>query len=209
MKHWQMRRLLAMLLLLVTVFTAAIPFTASAETSGSGSTEPEEELYGGRTIDEILNLISGSSYDDYAAKNNDKPIASADRGKNPIILSPDAIVEEGDADFIDDKTGEERTTADYIIGTTDQFGIEDVPDLKGKPIDNAQVVYTPNSGKITYKVEITEAGMYAIDLIYYPIVSIPQADGSSKVVSTKTTIERMFMIDGELPFNECRYLYIP
>ncbi|MBQ9115835.1 MAG: hypothetical protein IJY04_02315, partial [Clostridia bacterium] len=214
MKHWQKRRSLALLLLIVTLFTAAIPFTAAADetssgTTGGSGTSKEEELYGGRTMEEILNLISGSTYDDYAAKNNDKTIASADRTKNPIILTPDAIVEEGDADFIDDKTGDERTTADYIIGTTDSFGIEDMPDVKGKPIDNAQVVFTPNSGKVTYKVVVPESGMYAIDLIYYPLVSLPQADGSSKVVSTKTTIERMFMIDGELPFNECRYLYIP
>ena len=206
MKHWQMRRSLALLLLLATLFSAAIPFTASAaEDTASGV---GEELYGGRTMDEILDLISGSTYNDYASKNNKMPTASTERD-DPIILTPDDIVKEGDDDFVDDKTGDERTDADYIIGSTADLGIDEMVDTFGNTIKGATVVYTPSSGKITYKVVITEAGMYSIDMLYYPIVSIPQADGSNKVVSTKTTIERMFMLDGELPFNECRYLYIP
>lgn len=208
MKHWQMRRSLALILVLATFLTAAIPFTVSAEGT-TGSDVTEEELYGGRTMEEILDLISGSTYDDYAEKNKDKDVASTERDE-PIILTPDAIVKEGDDDFVDDKTGNDRTTADYIIGDSEYFGIDEMIDSFGKKVEgNPQMVYTPNTGKITYKVVITEAGMYSIDLLYYPIVSVPQADGSSKVVSTKTTIERMFMIDGELPFNECRYLYIP
>jgi len=202
-----MRRSLALILLLATLVSVAIPFTVSAEETGE--TVTEEELYGGRTMDEILNLISGSTYNDYAKKNNDKKPVTIKRDE-PLILTPDAIVEKGDDDFVDDKTGDERTTADYIIGDADRFGIDEMVDTFGKKVENAQMVYTPNSGKITYKVVITEAGMYSVDLLYYPIVSLPSADKTtSTVVSTKTTIERMFMIDGELPFNECRYLYIP
>lgn len=207
MKHWQMRRSLALILLLATFLTAAVPFTVSAEEANGGEATTEE-LYGGRTMDEILDLISGSTYDDYATKNSEEKVVSIERD-DPIILTPDSIVKEGDDDFVDDKTGKDRTDADYIIGDSEYFGIDEMVDTFGKVHKDAQMVYTPNSGKITYKVVITEAGMYSIDMLYYPIVSIPQADGSSKVVSTKTTIERMFMIDGELPFNECRYLYIP
>ena len=119
MKHWQMRRSLALILLLTTLVSAAIPFTASAETA-SDSTVTEEDLYGGRTMEEILNLISGSTYNDYASKNNDKPVASTERDE-PIILTPDSIVTKDDDDFVDDKTGEERTTADYIIGDSKYF----------------------------------------------------------------------------------------
>ena len=52
--------------------------------------------------------------------------------------------------------------------------------------------------------------MYSIDLKYFPVETYDiNGDGTEETVSTKTTIERMFYIDGSLPFNECRYLYIP
>lgn len=207
MKHWQKRRGLAMLLLVAMLLTAALPFTVSAEentTSGSDTDATEEDLYGGRTLDEILDLIGGTSYDRYIATNGNKKTSSVSKS-NPIILTSSDIVSKNDADFIDDKTGEERTTADYIVKTdenADMFkGIESIYDANG---NEYAVVYTPSSGKITYKVVITEAGMYSVDMYYYPLSSF---NGES--VSTMTTIERMFMIDGELPFTECRYLYLP
>ena len=157
MKHWQMRRSLALLLLLVTVFSAAIPFTVSAAETDM-TEEEEKELYGGRTIDEILNLISGSTYDDYATKNGKIDPAKVSRDE-PIILYPDSIVKEGDPDFKDNKTNEDRTTADYIIGTPSEFGIDEMVDTFGKTISGVQVVYTPSSGKITYKIDIPADGI--------------------------------------------------
>ena len=211
MKHRQMRRSLAVFLLCAMLLTSILPFAISAEgeqTGGDSATT--EELYGGRTMEEILELISGSTYNAYVDKNSDKTVSTVKR-KDPIVLDHTNIVGKDSPDFIDDKTGKDRTTADYLVKTTEELKIDKLKDANGKVVEGAQVVYTPNTGKVTYKVEITkeQAGMFAIDLLYYPIVNLPQDDGSNKVVSTKTTIERMFMLDGELAFNECRYLYIP
>lgn len=206
MKHWQKRRGLAMLLLVATILTATIPFTVSAEESTTSSTESNaaEDLYGGRTLDEILNLIGGTSYNRYSATHSDKGVASVTR-KDPLVFTSENIVLPGDADFIDDKTGEDRTTAEIVIKNNEnasQFdGIDPITDKNGNEI---APVYTPGNGKVTYKVVITEAGMYSMDLYYFPVSTF-----NGQNVGTKTTIERMCMIDGELPFSECRYLYIP
>ena len=194
MKQWRKRRALAVLLVLATFLTAAIPFTATAAKGSSGNSETEE-LYGGRTMEEILNLIGGTTYNRYSSTHSNKETAS-----DVIIVDSDDIVYPNTPDNVDGKTGEERTTADFeIITDPAGVGINQEIDLGG-----ASPVYTPNSGKITYKVTVPASGMYAIDMLYYPISSYKGVE-----VGTKTTIERMFMIDGALPFNECRYLYIP
>ena len=161
MKHWQMRRPLAVLLLLATMLTAALPFTVSAETADG--TNGTEETYGGRTMEEILDLISGSTYDDYTSKNLGNQPASISR-KDPIEVDGDDIV-------IDS----EKTTASYETGDAEYFGIDKMPekDSYGNKLENVNMVYTPSTGKVTFTVNIPEDGMYAIDMLYYPIVSLP------------------------------------
>ncbi len=194
-----------MLLLVATVLSAVIPFTVSAEeTAAVDTTETgtsgSDGLYNGRTLEEILDLIGATSYDRYTATNSDKKT-----GTENITLTADDIVKEGDPDFIDSEDGSKRTDAEYVIKTDENAemfaGISDDEDGNNA---SGTVVYTPSSGKITYRLKVTSAGMYSIDLRYFPI-----SEFNGKEVGTKTTIERMFMIDGALPFSECRYIYIP
>ncbi len=201
MKHWQKHRLVAMFLLIAT-FLGVLPFTATAVSADTGSsledgeTGTTEDLYGGRTLDEILDLISGMSYDVYKTKWG--VVASpAPEEMTRVYKATDVIVPSGE---VDQTTGEMLTTSLYdtsFVAKND----------KGEDVTG---VYTPGSGKTTFKIEVPASGMYSIDLLYYPVAEYDiNGDGVAETVSTKTTIERMFFIDGELPFNECRYLYIP
>ena len=131
MKHLLKRRAIAMILFVATVLTALIPCTVSAAPATTAGTETTEDLYGGRTIDEILDLIGGTTYDRYVSTNSNHATSSVEK-KNPIVLTTDDIVEPGDADFIDDKTGEERTTADYKIESSIE-GIDPIYDANGNP----------------------------------------------------------------------------
>ncbi len=197
MKHWQKHRLVAMFLLIATFF-GVIPFattnvnaadtTSSTETGELDEDIVTEELYGGRTLDEIIDLISGMSYDVYRTKWNSIEMEAV---SEHIFKAADVIVPHGE---IDTKTGAQLTTSLYDTNFT-------AKNDKGEDISG---VYTPSSGKTTFKIDVPTSGLYAIDLLYYPV-----AEYNGEVVSTKTTIERMFYLDGELPFNECRYLYIP
>lgn len=203
MKHWQKRRALAMLLLVATVLSAAIPFTVSAEETTTGTSESgSDELYGGRTYEEMEKLISGTTYDRYTATNSDKVT-----GRDTYVLTKDDLVKKGDPDN-EDNDGTLRTDADYVIKSEENADLfaaigADEDDEGNSNNESGTVIYTPSNGKITYRLEVKNAGMYAIDLRYFPISEFNGTSG------TKTTIERMFMIDGELPFSECRYLYIP
>ncbi len=216
MKHWQKHRLVALFLLIATFF-GVIPFATTVGATDTDSsltgTENEaiEDTYGGRTLDEILDLISGMSYDVYTSKweNEGTPTANGSYTFSALdVLVPDKDPVTGEV-FTDAKTGAQLTTSEY---RTD-FSITADADLKEwgiKKGDTVTGVYTPGSGKTTFKIEVPSSGMYSIDLLYYPIASYDfDGDGIEEQYSTKTTIERMFFIDGELPFNECRYLYLP
>ena len=60
--------------------------------------------------------------------------------------------------------------------------------------DGVEALYTPDDGTVAWKVNIPETALYSIVIEYYPV------DGKS------TSIERIFEINGEIPFTEARYL---
>ena len=211
MKRWQKHRIVAVLLLLATLL-GMIPFSAVYADGEDGSMEAASaDTYGGRSLQEILELISGMTYGNYTNKWSDKTVAS---DKSEVLVNAaDALVQPLDPSNPEDptrvnsKTGEAWTNAPVEVGSV-------VDKSTGITYTG---VYTPATGQVTFKITIPEEGMYAIDLNYialeqYDFAGDTNADGSPKgpvTVGTKTTIERMFFIDGELPFNECRYLYIP
>lgn len=55
-------------------------------------------------------------------------------------------------------------------------------------------VLTGETGKIEWEFNVPESGMYNVELLYYPI------DGKGN------SIERMISIDGEVPYNEAKYI---
>ena len=63
--------------------------------------------------------------------------------------------------------------------------------------DGVKALATGDKGIVSYKVNIPEDGMYAIKIDYWPI-----ADKS-------TSIQRIFRIDGKVPFREAYYITLP
>jgi ABC-type glycerol-3-phosphate transport system substrate-binding protein len=55
-------------------------------------------------------------------------------------------------------------------------------------------LYISDSGTVVWPINVPETGLYAIEIQYYP------------VGSTTNSIERMFYINGKVPFAEARYL---
>ncbi len=60
-----------------------------------------------------------------------------------------------------------------------------------------EVLYTPDSGSVTWNVDIPSTAKYAVKIECYP------TEGKS------TSIERIFRINGKIPFSEARNLVIP
>lgn len=69
--------------------------------------------------------------------------------------------------------------------------VEVYKDYEGMEGDS---LFISDSGTVVWPVNIPETGLYAIELQYYP------------VGSTTNSIERMFYINGKVPFAEARYL---
>ncbi len=185
--------------LLVATLVGLVPLAPAvyADDSAGSSTDSgtTEDTYGGRTLEEIYELTQGVSYDVYTSRYTMENPASSEVTFSAI--DPAVLVPRGEIDSV---TGEVLTTSDYDTSFTavDENGVE----ITG--------LYMPSTGKTTFRITVPETGMYAIDLLCYPVVNFDaDKDGVAEVVSSKTTIERMFYIDGQLPFNECRYLYIP
>ncbi len=62
---------------------------------------------------------------------------------------------------------------------------------------NKSYIVTPPTGETTWTFTVPTTGMYAMRIEYMT----PEG--------THTTVERMLLLDGELPFSEARYFYLP
>ena len=71
--------------------------------------------------------------------------------------------------------------------------VKEVADPENKVTDK-MYLYTPDSGKVTYKVTVPQTAMYTMKVRYYPTLG----HGSN--------IERIIMIDRVVPFKEARYI---
>lgn len=67
-------------------------------------------------------------------------------------------------------------------------------DFKLVEQDGRTGLSTPSTGSVTFTVDVPESGMYSIKMDYYPLED------------RTTSIERIFLLDGKVPFSECRSL---
>lgn len=215
MNHLRRHRVIA-LLLLVAMLIGSMPAVVSY--AANDSSVAKEELYGGRTAEEILTLISGKNYQNYLSTNSGQTVAN-DESRVVIDCSdPANVVRPGDTDHnLGDSWASPESVAVISNLFVDRYG-NPIKDANG---ENVKGIYMPGSNdknnegttqnnKTTFRVTIKESGFYSIDINYIPIEYFDQdGDGVAEKVSTMTIIERMFYIDGKLPFTECRYLYMP
>ena len=89
-----------------------------------------------------------------------------------------------------------RPDKEYIIDAGDYVRTEgmEVQELEAYEGMEGISVYTEETGLIEYEVNIEEAGLYELSLLYYPV------EGNS------ASIQRGFFIDGELPYNQLKLI---
>ncbi len=97
-------------------------------------------------------------------------------------------------DYLDDRGGASRPAAEITVPGGEYVsageGFERAQEYEGKN----NVALTPAEGSITWEVDVPEAGLYQIELEYYPM------EGKNNA------IEREIRINGELPFDGAQYL---
>ena len=87
---------------------------------------------------------------------------------------------------------------DYIKEKADEDGnvLTDAEDLETVVRDGKEGLLTPANGTVSWKIDVPATGKYSIVMLVYP-----EAHKS-------TSIERIFRINGSIPFKEARYLTI-
>ena len=115
---------------------------------------------------------------------SDKTIADVREQLNAISY------EEYRQDLVDVKPGD---TAIVVDGKSYD---KDATDAKVEinTYDGVEALYTPDSGNVVWNITVPETRKYSIVIDYYPV------EGKA------TSIQRIFRIDGTIPFAEARYI---
>ena len=137
----------------------------------------------------LSELLNASSYTAYNAK-----YASAGRGTGEVVIDAKKIYTYTDGDIVyyyDDVAGNfyYYDEANTRVDVAD----EDVSIAFGT-YGGEEALYSPANGTIAWQVVIPKTGRYAVEIEYYPIGE------------TTASIERVFYIDGKVPFSQARYL---
>ena len=184
----------AIALILVVVFLAC----------GGTVTAGAREDDGDSALDSIKELLNAISYNEYQ---NLEIFREAQNATSDIslpgvagvytniagdIVAPDDGVIKVDA-ALKGKYDTEEKMWDAVIGADNTPYKVDITDDNG---DNDVGLYIPDSGVVEWTFDLDKTTKYNIHIEYYP------------VANKAASIERIFMINGEVPFAEARYLDI-
>jgi len=203
MKRTKFQRLTALVLTFVLLFGGSV----SAGAAGGGSVTDS-------TIESMRDILGAVSYDEYCMeyyeKDKDGNVVYIDKDGNPVklekgvfrdkdgnIISKDAVepiwlVDQAEDTIVIDATDydKENTTADaFVVDDEGKYAelIKDNPEILGS-------IYCPETGDVSWKINVEKSARYTIKLEYYP------------VKAKNTSIGRIFKINGKVPFSEARYL---
>ena len=121
---------------------------------------------------------------------------------NEILNTDD--YEEYLADHANAPLGTRTVTIDateYVADATTDKDVKVMSDVNG---DKEKSLYTSASGKVTWKVNVPEAGMYTVELLCYPGDALLEEGDSEK----STDVERILYVNGKVPFSEARSITV-
>lgn len=185
----------------ITALMLAVVFLlcgGSVVASAKSANEEESAL---SSIKELLNAISYNEYcglEEFIEAAGDKPEISIE-GVDGVFtnVAGDIVYANGDAVKVDDdlraKYDTEKDMWQAIASASGTPYRVEVTDGNG---ETATGLYLPDAGTVAWTIDLEEAAKYNIHIKYYP------------VVNKSAAVERIFMINGEVPFAEARYLSI-
>ncbi len=197
MRTTKVQRITALLLVLVLLLGSTVAVSAS-----NGKKDDEDNAL--NSIKELLNAISYNEYQ------NLELFTEAVNGTEEIVIPGTSAaytntaglpVESGDLVEIEKdnrdeyKSEKDAWTAAIGLGGTTAEDKENAAKPHKVKVDGIEGLYIPDSGTVTWTISgIDQATKYNLKIEYYPV--------SNKSAS----VERIFMINGEVPFAEARYL---
>ena len=161
---------------LICLFLAAL-MTLSATTvifAADDNDGAEGDSYQRQQLTDLSDILDTVTYEEYEESTKDVP-----KGTTEVEIDAVSAVDDSK-----DENGESATTANVEV-KTDVF-VDDEGNGKG------EVLYIPDQGKVTWKFDLPEAGRYCIRVKY------------AAANDAKTSIERVFKLNGEVPFSSTR-----
>ncbi|MBE6534065.1 MAG: extracellular solute-binding protein, partial [Ruminococcaceae bacterium] len=189
MKVTKFRRITALLLAILCVF-GGMTVSASADTPKSANSANSEESM----LANIKELLNAISYNEYVQL---EEYVNAAQAKAPVSIKGT------DGRFYDDAGKEVSSQGNnYVItgnalldAETNKAFNRQLPGILTDATVGKAGIYLPDTGKVEWDVPgVTESAKYNMYIEYYPI------DNKS------ADVERIFMINGEVPFAEARYI---
>ena len=197
MRKAKFQRIAAFLLALTFLLGGATLFASANESSVSD-----------KTTEDLKALLNAISYDEYLFENADVP-----KGTSTIVVDATKNVTYTPAGSkASDENGEGAAaglTPEYVTlpekGTTDEQkkAYRDAAiktEAYISTFDGVDGIFSPVSGTLTWEIpEITKetpAAFYSIEIVCYPIEN------------KSASVERVFKINGDVPFAEARYITI-
>jgi len=185
MKQNVFRRILA--LLLTASFLCGGGVVASAEDQNINTSVNEENFSG---LNEVL---GADSYSVYVGQDLFKYAATPTES---IVINA-----------ADEYDAEKTTDGAYRVKIDESKGCAVIVDNDYEPKEGETIgLYTPDSGEVSFDIDIPETAKYSIAIEYYPLVSLFDADGKTVYTDKSGSAERVLKIDGKVPFSEARYL---
>ena len=101
------------------------------------------------------------------------------------------------AEYSEKYLGVKRAEAEIIVEGTNYNKEATTAEVSVGTYDGVEALYTPGSGITSWNVKIDETAKYSFEIGYYP------NEGKA------TSIQRIFRVDGAIPFAEARYITMP
>ncbi len=175
MKTHGFRRMMCLVLAVLTLLSCVV-FSGGITASAVVEHINGSDSLVRTSLDEIKNVLTSISYRDYLAMNDD-------------AVQPDKTV---DVDIVG-AINKTETTGSYETVNGSVYGAE------------GDVLLVADDGKISFNFSVEEEGLYNVVIEYYTgNIEVKNDKGEVVSVSKGTAIERMFMIDGSVPFKESR-----
>ena len=164
------------------------------------------------SLDEMADLMVSTSYEDYLEQYASMNVP--DYTGEPIrILGKDHYVPELSDSFtqedLDEYADLKVLSAEEISGLITEDNEDQLSGLMTEEIateTDGKILCTPSTGKVSFKVSVSESAMYTVMVNYYPIGD----DGWDSTTDTDnghgSNIERILLVDGIVPYKEARRL---
>ncbi len=157
-----------------------------------GTDGPANDSVTDVTIESMKDLLGAVGYDEYCdeyyEKDEEGNVLKKDENGNVIKKGQPGYEDAAPIWTVD------RATEDIIIDATAYDTALTDALAEVKECDGIQGLYLPESGSVSWKVNVPEQGRYVLVIEYYPV----EAKNSS--------IGRILKVNGTIPFSEARYL---